>query len=280
MGRLSVRFYTVEKEHANGPTLREALELLNKIQKVSDRQVQVAAGMILRLERYETKGDELLGEFTRVKSTDFPSQVRDTGVYPLETEGSIGNGIAFRFRPRDSTLVMQYDRQIASQSKTFEYLKQQNHAAGFLMRTKLDEKAWQRFEKGQLRDFTVKIASPHNMPNIEHEGNSVSEAFRSFSKAYDAPIITIGFGMGHRKGGINSLKEFARSIERLGESGDIDLRSLKAKVKADEDEPAEDINLMDQIFSDSIELDYPKNDPDENYSKRKETLEGLLKAHG
>ena len=75
MGRLSVRLYTVEKEHSNGPTLKEALELLNKIRKVSDRQVQVAAGMILRLERYETKGDELLGEFTRVKSTDFPSEV-------------------------------------------------------------------------------------------------------------------------------------------------------------------------------------------------------------
>ena len=86
--------------------------------------------------------------------------------------------------------------------------------------------------------------------------------------------------MGHGKGGINSLKEFARSIERLGESGDLDLRSLKAKVKADEDEPAEDINVMDQIFFDSVEFDYPKNDPDGNYSKRKETLEGLLKVHG
>lgn len=279
MGRFSVRFYSVEKEHANGPTLKEALDLLSQIQPLSERQVQVAGGMVIRLERYFEEGGELLGEFSRVRSTDFPFEVQDDGVSPLNTDGSIGNGVAFRYRPRDSTLVMQYDRRIASPAKAFEYIKQQNHGAGFSINTKIDDDAWQRFENGQVRDFTVKIASPQHMPNIEDDGDPVSQALRTFSNAYDAPIITIGFGMGHRSGAINAVKEVARSVIGWGDAGDIDVRSLKAKVKADEDEPTEDINLMDQIFSDSIEVDYPRNDPEANYEMRRAHLKRLLDAH-
>lgn len=280
MSRFSVRYYSVEKEHAAGPSLINALEQLGNQFPIGDRQTQIMGGMTIRLERFEMDGSEATGEFTRVQTTDFPYEVSNIGINALNTDGPIGDGVAFRFRPSDHTLAMQYDSRIVSPGRAVGYLKQQNPTNGFLIHTKLDGDAWQRFDDGLIRDFTLKIASPDYLENIENEADAVAQAIGAFSEAYSAPIITINFGMGHKKGFLSSaMKVIATQFSDAENRGEVDIRSLKAKVKSDEAMPAEDINLLDQVFSDSMDIAYPPNDPDQNYALRKEALKGLLNEH-
>ncbi len=211
---------------------------------------------------------------------DFPFEVTEEGVAPLQTDGPIGNGIAFRYRPSDFCLAIQYDTRILSPIRCLQYLKQQNRSNGFIAKVELDENAWQRFEDGNIRDFTIKIANPRQIANIEDAGDAVAEAFGTFGKAYDAPYVSIGFGMGHKSGFLSStVKAVASAFARAEQNGEVDIRSLKAKVKADPDTPAEDINLIDEIFSDSMYLDYPQNDPEENYRIRNNELKKFLDDH-
>lgn len=72
------------------------------------------------------------------------------------------------------------------------------------------------------------------------------------------------------RNGPNACPETVATIAR---------KAMEKKVKADQDTPAEDINLIDEIFSDSMYLDYPQNDPEENYLIRNNELKRFLDAH-
>lgn len=81
----TLRFYTVEKRAAHGLSLQQALEHVNNETDFSQRERQLKAGYIVRLERYAVDAGDLTGEFTRVRTTDFPFEVRPDGVEPLNT---------------------------------------------------------------------------------------------------------------------------------------------------------------------------------------------------
>lgn len=280
MGKFSVRYYRVEKEHVAGPSLLEAFVNLAQVEPIENREVNIAGGMRVRLERFEDENGEFSGEFTRVQMTDFPFEIGPDGVSPLTTEGYIGDGVAFRFRQIDHTLVMQYDARICSPGRAIGYLKQQNPRCCFLIQTKFDQDNWTKFEDGNIRDFTLKIASPDHLPNIENEALAAGQAFDELGAAYGAPFITIKFGMGQKRGYLsNAIKSIASQFRSAEERGDLDIKTLRAKVAEDEGIPPEDINLIDQIFSNSCDIDYPQNDPERNYNLRKAELQRFLNDH-
>src|SRR5690606_837024 len=106
--KLTVRFYQIGKLQPQGPSLQTALETI-AAKEHGERQVQLAEGMMVRLERYNEDAGELEGEFTRVRRDDFPYRVLPDGAKPLNVDDPLGSGVAFRYRPQDHILAIQYN---------------------------------------------------------------------------------------------------------------------------------------------------------------------------
>jgi hypothetical protein len=277
--RISVRFYSVEKLQPNGPSLKRALEHISQMNH-EQRQIQLGEGVIVRLERFEEDAGELCGEFTRVRDTDFPFEVRPDGVRSLQTEGPIGTGVAFRFRPGDHTLAMQFDTRIVSPGRVVDFFLHADTRFGFSFTPKLDEENWLKFNDSPIRKLRIGIASPQHLDALEGEGEAVGTAFRRLGEAYSGQVITIEIGMGHRRGALSAAaRQAAGAIGQLMAGGQADVRSLKGWIKPAEDRPVEEINLIDEFLSDKIEFPSPKNNPDENYAVRKNLLRRILNAH-
>lgn len=278
--QISVRFYEVERLQPSGPSLQHALNDISQ-RPLADRQIQISGGYVVRLERFHVDAGELAGELTRVRDTDYPFEVLPNGVGQLPTEGPIGNSVAFRFRPADHTLAIQYDTRIVSPGRAMDYLMQCDARFAYAIKVKMDEESWRKFNEGEIRKLRIGIASPQHLGNIENEGAAVRESLRQLGDAYGAPVVTIEVGMGHRKGALDeTAKAAARAIWELFQGGEADLRSLKASVKSDEGEPAEDVNLIDEILSRKLDFPSPQNDPDENYRIRSEIVRNALQDHG
>lgn len=156
------------------------------------------------------------------------------------------------------------------------YLEQQNASNKFVASVKLDSGSWKKFEDSMVKSFSVKIAQPKNLKDIEDAGASVGSAIRSLGEAYDAQVIEIKFGMGHYKGKLSETVKTLASVFRG--KPDTEIQSLRAKIK-DGNSPAEDVDLLDEIFSHATEILYPKNDPAAHYEKRRKQLKDWLNVH-
>jgi hypothetical protein len=277
--RISVRFYSVEKLRRNGPSLKQALEGIHSVAH-NLRQVQISGGYTVRLERYAEDAGEIEGEFTRVRTDDFPFEVHDDGVSELRVDGPLGHGVAFRYRPTDHTLAIQYDTREVSPGRAFDYIQQYDHRFAYQITPKLDLESWRKFNRSPVRKIRIGIASPQNLGEIEDEGAAVKASLQQLGEAYDAPMITIEMGMGRRDGALNeAARDMASAFVNLFRTGDADLRSLKGWVKPNDDVPAEEINLIDELLSDKIDFPHPSNDPDANYEVRRNFLKQSLRAH-
>lgn len=276
---ISIRFYSVEKLQSSGPTLKQALDSISE-RDHNNRQVQLTSGLVVRLERYETDAGELVGEFTRVSETNFPFEVQADGVKALQTDGPLGTGVAFRFRPSDHTLAIQYDTRIVPPGRAIEYLMQFDRRFAYLITPKLDTLNWRKFNNHPVRKLRIGIASPQNLGEIENTGAMVKSSLQRLGEAYSAPVITIEIGMGQRKGSLNeAAKELARSFSSLFVRGEADIRSLRGTIKMADDLPSEEINLIDEILSERLEFPSPRNDPERNYELRRSIVKQALLAH-
>ena len=79
----SIRFYKVGKHNSNGLSLVEVLDIGNAITPRGNRQKELSAGYHVRLERYDDDAGDLTGEFTRVKTDDFPYEADSNAALPF-----------------------------------------------------------------------------------------------------------------------------------------------------------------------------------------------------
>lgn len=282
MNRLTVRFYNLENRDSKGIHFQDALEQIDAIKNKKNREKNLTNDCIVRLERYKVEaGGELSGEFTRVINSDFPFEVSDEGVDALQTNGPLGQGVAFRFRSSDQILLMQYNTQIVSPRRAMGYLHEHNVKSEFIIEPRLNPDNWRKFKEGDVRKLKISIASPDHFEDIENQASSVGQSFKSMGQDYGAASISIEMGMGNRRGALKEkAKDLAESLSGLFGSGEVDVRSLRASVKASEETPVEDVNLIDEVLSEKIELELPINDPDKNYQVRYNYLKRVMSQYG
>lgn len=277
--KITVRFYEVQKLQPQGPSLKTALETI-AAKEHGKRQVQLGEGVVVRLERYSEDAGELEGEFTRVRREDFPYRVMSDGAKALDVEDPLGNGVAFRFRPHDHVLAIQYNALRVSPGRVADYLLQFDSRFAFDLTPKMNTMNWQKFNQFPVRKLKIAIASPQDLAAIENQAAAVRSAASDLGEAYGAPIVTIEMSMGHRKGALSTaVRTVANTFSGLFQGGEADVRTLKASVTSEEGEPAEEINLIDEVLSEKIEFPNPANDPDANYKVRREILKNALNSH-
>lgn len=273
---MSVRLWRISKRHPAGPSLRAALEAVVGMGVPGAREGQLAPGIRCRLERFEVDGTTLIGEMTRVRHDDYPAEIHPHGALELGVQVPIGDGVAFRYRPRDHTLAFQYDDRILAAGRFLDYLEMQHHGALFDLRPIADERKMQSFRDRPLKKVRLKIANPVDVVADEDSQQAAAQAFRRLGQAYDAPTVTIELSVGTGGGYLNRAAKSMMSAF-LRTTDEDDLRQARAYT-ANEAGRSEEVNLLDALFSHKEEFESVRN-LEQNYRARQRVLTRVLDAH-
>lgn len=278
---VTVRFYKVERLNEADPKLRDVLKGIAAIAELDARIATVGNNDVkVRLERLEEDSATVIaGEFTRIQTTNYPSEVHPDGTKPLGVTSPLGHGVAFRFDSSKSILAMQYDVRVLSPGRMLEYLRAKWDGASFRLRPIVRSDMWKRFNAGPTRKIELTVASPGSLVNIEDAGAAVVDAARKLGAAYEAPLLTITLSMGGKSGALGAqVKKMAKSLFETAAAGMLDLRGMKAVADGGEG-PNDEINLMEELLTERKELNLPDNDPDESYKTRSKFIKEMLKQN-
>jgi hypothetical protein len=277
---ITVRFYSVGKLAAHGPSLRATLQAIYDLGEPAVRQRQLAGGFVCRLERLVLEPGYVSGEMMRVRDTDLPCEVHPDGTRALGIDVPIGDGVAFCFREADHTLAIHYDPRVLSPGRFNDYLMQMHHAGQFVMEPVMDGEALARFQEQPLRKLKVRLARPQNLDALDDEAAPAGAAIQAMGEAYEAPEITIELSMGRNRGslGLAAKAMVEQFLVMFGQGADV--RSLHVTPDAGEGLKNEDINLLDSLLSEKGEV-YPQSDaPDDVYAATSEFVRLKLDNHG
>ncbi len=276
----TTRFYLIGKKDKNGVAFKGALTSIFQKGNPGARHYQLAQGYICRLERLDlSEVGYISGSMTRLRHTDFPSEITDAGSVELNVSGPIGNSIVFRFREKDHTLAIQYDPRIISPGRFISYIEGFLSKEMFSMTPKLDAGALQRFRDSPLKKLQIKVASPTKLGNVDAPMQAVATSFSRLGQAYEAPIITLEMSMGHNKGALGQATKLMAEgfLTLIGMNDDVDVRTIKAMSEdIDGNEP---INLIDQVLSVKDDIVLKSNNPDDIYDDCLSHLKIVLNHH-
>ena len=278
MARLmSVRLWRVGKQHANGASLRQALEAVAAVPQPGDRQRQMGPGVVCRLERFQREVGVLSGEMTRVRHEDYPAEIHPEGARQLRVDVPIGDGVAFRYREADHTLAFQYDDRILAAGRFLDYLESLHQGALFTIAPIADERELARFRAEPLKKVTIRLASPTEVVAGEDSMQAAAASFRSLGQEYDAPTVTLQLSVG-QGGGFLSVRAKQMVEGFLRSTDDNDVRAAKAVPGTEGGGRSKEVNLLDALFSHKEEIESPRN-LDENYATRQRLLTRVLDAN-
>ncbi len=282
MAKITFRSYDIGQEGAEN--FEDVLQRISGLPR-SQRDRHLTDDYIVRLVRYERpdNGDIVFGEFIRIRERNFPAVITDqgNGINPLplndEDNENIGQGAAFLYKIQDNLLYMQCDNRIVATSRAIKYVNEFANGANFSAEIRISDDAWRRLDDGLVRNVEIGIASHDNFAGIADYDDAMMGDLTSVGRRVRSSSISVKFSMGHNRGALhNGVKGMMRTIRELAGGGLFSLNSLKASVKEADDVPAETINLIDDILSTKEDIDFPRNNPDVNYRRRKRLLEDLM----
>lgn len=276
---VTVRFYQVGKMHQAGIGLRAALEAISALGQPGARERQLSGTFVCRLERLAAADGYVSGEMTRVRDTDYPSEVHPYGTTGLGVDVPIGDGVAFCFREADHKLAIEYDPRTLSPGRMIDYISSMDPAALFTLEPAIDANAMARFQAQPLRKVSVTLAGARNLAALENVMEPVGSSIRNLGAQYNAPVVTVEMSMGHSKGQLTEgLKQVVTGFLHMAGHG-LDVRGLHVTPDAGEGERNEDINLLDQLLSVKDQLVLPNKQPDQSYAIRSAHVRAKLDAH-
>ena len=262
--KLSVRFYAVKRLRKTDPLLASVLDEIYK-KPLGDRKVD-CDGMRFRLERLNKSNSKVFGELNRIQEDDYPSEITDDGAKPLGVNSDLGHGVVFCFDPTRHLIAIPWDPNLRSMVKFEAYLSNAHPGAAFHFEPRMKKDAWLEFEQHPIKRFSVSLAGFEGLSGLEGDKQSAFEGLTRFGSGYNSHTLKLTLSRGHKGG---SLMEGIKSIaSELLAKADVRGMSAKTDVKGDGE-----INLIDQVLSESVEVDFPRNDPIERYARLSKVLE-------
>ncbi|MGQ2902407.1 MAG: hypothetical protein ACT6RL_10970 [Neoaquamicrobium sediminum] len=265
------RFYALHKNKAATPDMVGELRKIAAIQDKKAREKQLSQDYTIRLEEFEDDGtDAVVGELVRRQGTNFPSEIKGGARKALTVEG-LGHGIVFRFNYKKGVLGIQHDARIISPGRLLDYLAAFNANAIYSITPKIDDKNWEKFNSGQTRKISIRIANPDTMHDLTGKRNKAAgEGIKAMSDAYDAPSILIELSMGHKKGFLSSaVGSLAKQLSKMDVPG---FRLDKLSAVTVVNDASEEIDLIEERIVAKDTLDIDDRDPDKNYAIKKAYL--------
>ena len=274
---VAVRFFRVSRASESHPTFADVLETIGNINDMDLREKKLAPGVDVRLEVFDKEGqDVIMGEMTRLQSTNMPSHIRGSERLALTDIDRLGHSIVFRYDRRTSILCFQYARHVLPPFRFFQYLQAHNPNAQYHLESVIREDMWERFESKNARTLEIAIADPASLDAVACSGNAVISSMKTMAEAYAVPRITVSLSMGYEKGHLgDAAKALVSSLLGWRESGAADIRKLKARASDDAGE-GEYINLLAEVLERKEELRLHNTDPDVNYQIKQQYLKRCM----
>ena len=261
-----VRFFRVSRASTDHPALADLLRRIGDINQIPNREKMLAPNFEVRLEVFDIDGrDAVVGEMTRIQSTNLPSQIHAGRRTPLTDVDRLGHSVVFRYNKKTSVLGIQYDKRVLPPYRFFQYVQSFEAGTKYDYAPVVREDMWERFEAKDPRTLELTVADPRTLAQAAREELPVLDAMAAMGRAYNAPTITVRLSMGHHRGQLgDNITAAARRLLRMRASGAIDLQKLKARCS--DEEGADDINLLDEMLEHKEELELHNKDPDVNYA--------------
>jgi hypothetical protein len=273
---IAVRYYRVERAEKHDPTFVKTLEKIYALGRPSARLKDVN-GVKVRLEEFKCPSTGYYEEeFVRLQERAYPSEVHDNNTAALKTQGPLGHHLAFVFNENKSVLAAQYDSKTLSLSRVNAYLNSFPPHTWYFFTPLVRKDMWNRFVSTPPKKIRFAIASPSDLSQIGGAHKAVYQNIASMADSYSPHIMEISMSMGHSKGAIQKGHDFVKDLLRRSDNGDIDLRKLKGKGA----EQLEEIDLLEEVLTEKITLDLPRNDPKKSYKMRMAALHaGMARNH-
>lgn len=265
--RVHVRFYRASKAQAGTDDVLEILQQQVKKPKAGDREYDLGEDVVARLERCETRGDFLEGEFCRIQKINFPPQAGPDGLEPiaLGKGNGIGHVAAFQYHVPTRVILLQRNMQSVSSNRLSLYLAATKPGRFFSFAPVLSEDAMQRFKNKKARGFTVTFAGIDNLSGFDDESLPAARGAKLIAEAYDGVRVTIDVNVGRSRKKWLDKSEVLDAVSKL--SGLAGVKKLK--VKAEQDGDPDLINFMKEQRQAESVLTLPEGVPDKNYEARK-----------
>lgn len=270
---VTLRFYDVRRTSNDKPAFADVLRLI-AAKPMADREARVGVEDILvRLEDFGEDGGEIHGQFIRGQSGNRPGQMLPAGTTNLPFREPLGHGVAFRYRPANGLLAIQFDSKILSVGRVLDYLYQHEVRAEYRLTARLREDAWERFAELPLRRLEVSVAGHPNAADLDDENEPVWRNVAEIKQAYGADTVNFQIGMGHRKGTLfDDAKGILREAFRRHENGEDDIRAIKGVLETGEGARNDEIDLLGTLLDVKEELHFDGDDFPRFYRLRRDLL--------
>ncbi|WP_166300355.1 DUF6731 family protein [Bradyrhizobium sp. 2S1] len=272
---ISIRYYRVERAEKHDPAFAKTLDKIFTLGGPSKRLKDVN-GVKVRLEEFRSSSAGFYeGEFVRLQERAYPSEVHDNNTAALQTKRPLGHHLAFVYNENRSVLAAQYDSRTLSLNRVNGYLNSFPPHVWYLFTPLVRKDTWNRFISTPPKKIRFAIASPADLSQIDGAHKAVYQNIATMADSYSPHLMEISMSMGHSKGALRKGHEFVKDLLRRADNGDIDLRKLKGKGA----EQAEEIDLLEEVLTEKITLDLPRNDPRESYKIRLAALHAGMARH-
>ncbi len=275
---VTIRYFSVSKVKDTAPSLVDVLRSIAAKASRKDRERQLAAYYVVRLENFEDDGaDGVVGELVRCQNTNLPGSVSDAGMAAL-TVDRLGHSIVFRYNHKNGTLGIQYDARIISPARLLEYVSAFNPQAIYSMAPKVNKDAWAKFKSGRPRKLTIRIANPESLDALDGASSAATKGIKAMAEAYDAPYVTVEISMGNRKGALSSaIIGMADQMSKLLGGAHVERMSATSIVN----DESEDIDLIEDRVQSRETLQLHDRDPVQNWKiKRDHLCQDMKKLFG
>lgn len=273
---VTLRFYDVQRSQDDRPALADLLEQIAQ-EPIGGRGRLISDDILVRLEDFNDHQNCLEGQFVRGQSANRPGRMRDGGTENLPFDDPIGHGIAFRYRPADGLLAIEYNPLVLSPSRVMEYIYEWNPRAEYLLTPRMRDDVWEQFDANPLRKLTLNIAGHPDVAGADDANNATWANIGDMRERYEAHSVKIEIGMGHRRGWLGqAAKELVRDAFDRYARGTEDIRGLTATLETGEGVPNEEINLIGELLDVREELSFPGDDWGRFYTLRRNLLRTKL----
>jgi len=264
---VTVRYFQLTAIGEAEVPFEDAIEQANRLgNRPSDRAKRIPHGAVIRLERKRMNAGLLTGEVVREQRENIPPEATDDALVPLGVRG-LGHSVAFVYDSVSRVIAIQFDPRGVSLGRFLDYLTAVNRNARYRFEAVVSDDAWARYNRGDPRSITFKIASPENL-DVAAGGGSALSISKRLAEISDGASITVQISMGTVQQR-NLRRDFVDSTIRLltGDGAADRVKSLKVKSKP-EGQPTDEIDFVKDFARDHDELELPSDNHAENYRRR------------
>jgi len=223
-----------------------------------------------RLQEAHESGSLWIGNMVKIRMDGIPPKTKLTGEQEdidLDDDEGLGEETAFLYDPKTKILVTQRNRFAVSTSAFARYWVLRCGIDVLSLNPVLRSDAMKRMEQMRVhRKLEVSVAGLNNMQIFQNQGKGVG-ALVDLSTEFKAPIVSIAVSMGHNKGTLAKVKDYADKLMKAVNTSTSSRNQKKSGAvtkilvsgKEGDDEPTEVVDLLEDRMMDIVKVDMSRD---------------------